>query len=150
MPPYPKPDGQVRHRNRPLANTVKLPAAGRDGPPPPFPLGELDEYWAGVWADLWATPAAAAWERNSWTRSVARYLLAQKAAERSLATARPSALILGEVRQMEDRLGLTPLSMLRLRWEIDADDEVEAKRSQRGPSSRRRIKAVDPGAVARA
>jgi hypothetical protein len=33
-------------------------------------------------------------------------------------SARPS--LLNETRQMEDRLGLTPMAMLRLRWEVDS------------------------------
>jgi hypothetical protein len=28
-------------------------------------------------------------------------------------------VLFGEVRQLEDRLGLSPLAMLRLRWEVD-------------------------------
>lgn len=31
--------------------------------------------------------------------------------------------LLGEVRQLEDRLGLTPMAMMRLQWEI-ADDRA--------------------------
>lgn len=56
-----------------------------------------------------------------------------------------------EVRQLEDRLGLSPMSMLRLRWEIAAD-ELAAAREERTevttPAPRRRLRAVDPGAVA--
>lgn len=147
MPPLPKPADQRRRRNAPLANTVKLPRAGRQGPPPPFPEGKLSKADAAVWAELWATPAAAAWERNNWTRVVARYLRVSRAAEKALAAGDVSAMLLGEVRQLEDRLGLTPIAMLRLRWEIDTD-EVAEQRTVAKP--RRRLKAVDPVAVARA
>ena len=57
------------------------------------------------------------------------------------------AALLGEVRQLEDRLGLTPMALLRLRWEISADELQEARAAAPKPS-RARLKAVD-GAVAR-
>lgn len=148
MPPLPKPADQRRRRNAPLANTVKLPRAGRQGPPPPFPEGKLSKADQAVWAELWATPAAAAWERNNWTRVVARYLRVMRAADKALAAGDVSAMLLGEVRQLEDRLGLTPIAMLRLRWEIDTDEVGEARAA--APKPRRRLKAVDPVAVARA
>ncbi|MEK9644214.1 MAG: hypothetical protein VW547_01580 [Alphaproteobacteria bacterium] len=52
----------------------------------------------------------------------------------------------GECRQMEDRLGLSPMAMLRLRWKID-DDEVADARSVRS-EPRARLKVVAPDAVA--
>lgn len=152
MPPLPKPADQRRRRNAPLANTLKLPKAGRQGPPPKYPDGKLSAADAKVWAELWATPAAAAWELNNYRRVVARYLRMMRASDEALAAGEPSATLLGEVRQLEDRLGLTPMSMLRLRWEIDDSDEVAEARSERPAtrSTRQRLKAVDPGAVARA
>jgi hypothetical protein len=39
---------------------------------------------------------------------------------------RATAALLGEVRQLEDRLGLSPLAMLRLRWEIMPAEPVNA------------------------
>jgi hypothetical protein len=61
-----------------------------------------------------------AWERLRLERVVARYASVLTIAESEDA----SAAILGEVRQLEDRLGLSPMAMLRLRWEI-ADAPVE-------------------------
>lgn len=150
MPPLPKPADQRRRRNAPMANTLKLPRAGRQGKPPAFP-GELSEHDAVVWADLWRTPMAVAWELDNNVRTVARYLRVMRAAEESLASGDPSAALLSEVRQLEDRLGLTPMARLRLRWEIDGTDDVAAARAaKKPPASRRRLKAVDPSAVARA
>ena len=148
MPPLPKPADQRRRRNAPLANTLKLPRAGRKGKPPAFP-GELNDYDAQVWADLWHTPMAVAWELDNNIRTVARYLLLMRAAEQALAAGEVAASALGEVRQLEDRLGLTPMARLRLRWEIDDSDDVAAKRATPRSSARSRLKAVDP-VVARA
>ena len=151
MPPLPKPPGERRRRNAPMANTLNLPKAGRKGKPPAFPDGELNDYDAKVWADLWRTPMAVAWELNNYHRTVARYLRVMRAAETGLAVGDVNATLLGEVRQLEDRLGLTPMALLRLRWEIDDSDEVGAKRatSRKATSTRSRLKAVDPSAVAR-
>lgn len=54
------------------------------------------------------------------TRTVARYV---RAMVRSEAADAPASLM-AEARQLEDRLGLTPMAMLRLRWEISDDGAV--------------------------
>lgn len=137
--PAPKPADQVRRRNAPAANTVKLPPEGRAGDAPTWPLaGDAPE----TWVELWATPQAAAWERLGWTRVVARYVHILELCEQPESM---TAALLSEARQMEDRLGLTPMSMLRLRWEIAAD-EVAEKRVEKTASktkARRRLKVAD-------
>ena len=146
--PPPKPAGQRRRRNA-APSTVRLPASGREGRPPRWPLaGSLPVEARALWRSLWATPQAAAWERLGWTRVVARYALVLLAAEAPGA----AAAMLGEARQLEDRLGLSPMSMLRLRWEVTAD-EVGAVRADRvdrvepAAAQRRRLRAVDSGAA---
>jgi hypothetical protein len=69
---------------------------------------------------LWATPHAVAWEELGWARTVARYCRLVLEAEKKDA----KVTLLGEVRQMEDRLGLSPMAMLRLRWRIDTEGSV--------------------------
>ena len=133
--PAPKPADQRRRRNSPLANTVRLPAAGRDGVAPAWPLVADEPLF---WDDLWATPQAVMWERAGWVRMVARYALLVEATERP----KCSALIFGEVRQMEDRLGLSPMSMLRLRWEVEEADEPEAEAVVAPAGPKRRLKVV--------
>jgi hypothetical protein len=70
---------------------------------------------------------------------VARYVRVLAESESSL-----SVGLLGEVRQLEDRLGLTPMAMLRMRWEI-APDEVAEKRAESStvPAVRKRLKVAD-------
>lgn len=133
--PAPKPD--ARRRNAPLANTTKLPSEGRSGDTPPWPLASPEP---SIWADLWGTPQAVAWERLGWSRVVARYAAVLQVSEEGM-----SVGLLGEVRQLEDRLGLSPMAMLRLRWEISSD-EVAEKRTEKAPaatSARRRLKVAD-------
>jgi hypothetical protein len=85
-----------------------------------------------VWAGLWATPQAAAWETMGWTRVVARYAVLIEAVEESEGV--PAAALLGEVRQMEDRLGLNPKAMRSLLWEVSSEDAVTEKREEKAPS----------------
>jgi hypothetical protein len=136
--PAPKPQGQTRRRNAPMANTVQLPSGGRQGDAPEWPLaGEAPQ----TWDQLWATPQAVAWERLGWTRVVARYVHILVLCENP---AEMTAALLGEARQLEDRLGLTPMAMLRLRWEIAADEVAEQRAIRPGSSSaRRKLKVAD-------
>lgn len=137
--PPPKPAEQRRRRNAAAAGT-RLPAAGRAGPVPDWPLGRSNAGERRVWDEIWSTPQAAAWETLGWIRPVARYVRCLVASEARNA----SSAILGEVRQMEDRLGLTPMAMLRLRWEI-APDEIAELREEKAPRVRL-VEAVDPTA----
>jgi hypothetical protein len=71
---------------------------------------------------LWAKPQAVVWEHLHHERVVGRYARLVLDAEEKGA----SAALLSEVRQMEDRLGLSPMAMLRLRWRI-ADEPARAR-----------------------
>jgi hypothetical protein len=101
--------------------------------------GETQE--AALWTALWATPQATAWERLRWTREVAQYVRWKVLGEQGDLDASK------EARQLADRLGLSPLAMLRLRWEV-VEDEVAEQRAQKPVARSRRLKAVDPDAVA--
>lgn len=109
-------------------------------------LEAAEEQERLLWAELWSTPQAVAWERMRWTRDVAVYVRCTIASE-----------VMGdgeaarEARQWSDRLGLNPMAMLRLRWEI-VGDEVGEVRSARAVGqrstpaagrARRGLKAVD-------
>jgi hypothetical protein len=187
MGPPPKPDDQRRRRNATVALT-RLPAEGRKGPAPKWPLipdvvmsakrdlaaakvealecdradgknveRQLDQarerlaildrqlaeqkaLEASLWRDLWKLPQAMQWQRLGWTRDVAQYVRHKVLAELGdLDSAK-------EARQWSDRLGLTPLAMLRLRWEVVADEVGERREARAAPqAARRRLKVVDPG-----
>lgn len=83
-------------------------------------MGKPTKTLAALWVSLWSTPQAVAWEGLGWTRVVARYAKLLLAAEKPSAT----AALLSEVRQLEDRLGLSPMAMRRLQWEIAPADPV--------------------------
>lgn len=198
MGPPPKPADQRRRRNATVAMT-ELPAEGRTGETPEWPLipdvvmtarrdlaqAKVDELEydaaeaqesgkpvgpierrldiareklmilerqlaeqkrleAELWNSLWGLPQAVQWERLGWLRDVAQYVRHKVMAELGdLDSAK-------EARQWSDRLGLTPLAMLRLRWAVVADEVAErrtTKATPAKPAARRRLKVAD-GAVA--
>jgi hypothetical protein len=189
----PAPKANTRRRNATLPMTL-LPANGREGNPPRWPLLDdvtmttrrdgarrladelelqlLDPELTGrsrtaaqkkydaalteanilekkleaqqgveaeLWGDLWHLPQAVMWERLGWVREVAQYVRWKVQAEMGDLDASK------EARMLADRLGLNPLSMLRLRWEVSGD-EVAAQRSARparkGSDVRSRLRAV--------
>lgn len=120
--PGPLPNPNARRRNaRPTA--IRLPASGRDGEPPDWPLSKATKAEQELWRQLWSSPQAVAWEELGWVRTVARYARFTVKAERP----RASAFLLSEVRQLEDRIGLTPYAMKRLGWEV-VEMVIEASR----------------------
>lgn len=168
----PPPNPNARRRNARPAQ-FQLPASGRKGPAPEWPLPPnmelqvqlevaqevidqlqaLEELSApekrklnaalktvvflprkmelaaaaelDLWAGLWKSPQAVAWERIGCQREVAQYARWKTLAEQGDMDASK------EARQLSDRLGLSPMSMLRLQWVIV--DDVEPVRPA-GPS----------------
>lgn len=97
-----------------------LPAEGRTGPPPPWPMppradGREDRR-AALWRELWSTPQAVSWERHRWTAPQARYVEMVLRVEDDLDGA--SVSYLGELRHVEAALLLTNVSLLRARTTI--------------------------------
>lgn len=138
----PPKDNPIR-RNARVGPTL-LPAGGRRGDPPQWPLPgwpTADEQIA--WHGLWHTPQAAAWENlgDGCVRTVARYCRMMVAAEAPKA----SASLLAQVSNLEDKLGLTPKAMRMLLWQV-APDEVTEKRDEQDDerqSARTRLRAVE-------
>lgn len=116
---------------------LKLPAEGRKGPIPEWPLeGPFLDGEERAWNELWRTPQSVAWEKLAWIRVVGRYCRVLLESERP----RASSLTRAEARQLEDKLGLTPKAMRVLLWEI-VDDELAAQR-QPAATPRRQVRAV--------
>lgn len=119
MGPAPKPDAERARRNGPTFGWVDLPAEGRKGKPPALPKWRMwDARTEAWWAELWATPQATQWQPSGSTLHVLACLVDD------LVTARAeSARVSAEMRQHEDRHGLSPKAMLQLRWRIVAAGE---------------------------
>lgn len=152
-------------RRNAAVGIVRLPAAGRSGEAPPWPLRlheDLDfaTREEAVWEQLWKTPQAVAWERLGWTRAVARYCRMLIAAETPGGhqhcreckdeirdSKKMDASLLAQVTAMEDRLGLTPKAMRLLLWVIDHDEVEEARQGRTAAARRRKFMAVDSSAA---
>lgn len=141
MGPPPKPAEQRARRNATIAMT-RLPAGGREGDTPEWPFGDVRRDELELWEDLWRTPQSVQWEQLRWHREVAMYARMMSMAQTGDINAAK------EARQLSDRLGLSPLALLRLRWEIAPADEVAAKTSTRKPATARysKLRVVQSGA----
>ena len=134
MPGPPPSLDPVRRNAR--SGPLKLPAEGRKGDPPSWPLASQSLGEERAWADLWKLPQAVAWERMACVRTVARYCRIVTLAEHPEADTK----LMAQAVMLEDRLGLTPKSMRMLLWEIASDDVAEKRQTSAG--ARGRIKAV--------
>lgn len=127
--PAPKPNGERRRRNAPRANTVKLPAAGRHGAPPPWPFPTITPRG---WAEIWTRPQAVMWEAMGVEKVVARYVdLQAKVADPGFSES-GSAAFWAQLVALEDRLGLSPMAMMKLQWEIEGTTTYEDPLEDRG------------------
>lgn len=145
----PLPDPNRRRRNVPTIPTTSLPVSGRKGTAPSVPswvnLGRAGSTW---WRWAWATPQAAAWGTGVGQESVVarRASLEDDLAaiqdvhgldfegladaenirnivQRVAALATGRLQLMREMRELDDRLGLTPKGMAALRWTVVADAE---------------------------
>ncbi|MDY1005734.1 hypothetical protein [Curtobacterium sp. CFBP9011] len=126
--PGPAPNPDARRRNKRQVDFV-LPRGGRKGRAPAFPI--KGTRVPATWADLWKLPQAAAWEQLGIARTVARYAMLLQQAEKPGA----AASLHNEVRQLEDRLGLSPMAMLRLRWVISEDEVADRRTTKTAPAA---------------
>lgn len=99
---------QTRRPNRGLI--TELPADGPDNRAPKWPLDKMRKGEHALWRTVWKLPQAALWHQVRCERIVARYVRIVVRAE-DLGGNGSGTTWQGEVRQLEDRLGLSPRSM---------------------------------------
>jgi hypothetical protein len=138
----PAPDPNALRRERDAGEWTILPAEGRQGATPDWPLTEMSVREAELWADLWRKPQALMWERFGQELEVALYV--RRLTEAELMDSRVNLSTL--VRQMGDSLGLTTPGMRANRWRITAEEPAPSvstgRRPVARPSSRSRLKVV--------
>lgn len=164
----PLPNPEKRRRNAPTIPTTALPAGGHTGriPRSPYSLGSAGAAW---WKWAWRTPQAAAWSAGDLFAvarraqleddvsalecdglgpipdgfdDLAEYLDNVKFVVQHLkALAGGKLAVIKEMRELDDRLGLTPKAMASLRWSI-TEDAAKPSRSA-GSSSTARLRVVD-------
>jgi hypothetical protein len=113
MGPPPKPAAERRRRNRPTFGGIEL------DPHPRVPVPALPKWrkWRKAtlefWAELWSKPQAAQWDPSGVTLvRLAELFDAKQCKEVGLVAAS------AEMRQIEDRHGLSDKALMQLRWEI--------------------------------
>lgn len=106
-----------------------LPIEGRKGRSPSWPFeDDPTDAEKRRWRRLWKLPQAVMWEQLAGTELVVgRIVKLALAAEAGDAT----AAMLSELRQLEDRCGLSPLALARLRWTFG--DAAERRRAAAPP-----------------
>jgi hypothetical protein len=146
--PGPLPAAQRQRRNAPTIPTTELPAGGRSGPAPTVPpwtkLARAGRAW---WRWAWSTPQACAWGVAAGQEAMvarraaleddlaaletlqgldlgAALEASDRATELDAVIRRVAAMATGrlaivrEMRELDDRLGLTPRGLAQLRWRI--------------------------------
>lgn len=140
-------DPHALRRDRDGSSWIHLPAAGRQGEPPAWPLSRTTARERVVWAREWTRPQAIEWEHAGLAEEVALYVRCLVRAERPRATAADRTL----VRQLMESLGLTVTGLARNRWTIDERPVERASTSTPGAtpaepeSVRDRLKLVVGG-----
>lgn len=139
----PAPDPNALRRERDAGEWTILPAEGRPGPVPEWPLSEPTDRETLLWEQAWRRPQALMWERYGQGDEVALYCRRYVEAEKPDSPVNLSTL----VRQMADSLGLTTPGLRGNRWQIAQSEEqpgqrkaAPAKRAR--PSARARLTAV--------
>lgn len=143
----PAPDPNALRRERDQGEWTILPAEGRPGEPPKWPLVGQSDREVELWGRLWRKPQALMWERLGQELEVALFVRNLAAVELPGAPINLGTL----VRQQQDSLGLTTPGLRTNRWRITRD-EVAAKRADKQaeaapstPSARDRLKAIAGG-----
>lgn len=158
--PLPKPEQTRRRTNAPVIPTTSLPVSGRPGRAPALPPGAtLGKVGKAYWAWAWKTPQAMAWSPGHEPVVARRASLEDDLAalnnvrglnleehmddpdlaervqgmiKRLAALSSGRLQLVKEMRELDDRLGLTPKSMAQLRWTITADPGDESSEGSGG------------------
>lgn len=148
--PPPDPNALRRNRKSDAAGWSTLPAEGRNGPTPTWPLVDVQPREWDLWRELWTRPQAVMWERLGLGYEVALFVRTLSEAERPDSRTEPMKL----VRQYMESLGLTSPGMLRLRWKVGPTESGQAEeesaeepkaKAPRRKSARDRLKVVTSG-----
>lgn len=143
----PPPDpNSLRSDRSGVAGWTTLPADGREGDTPEFPLTNATPRELEVWEREWRRPQAIEWERNGQQDEVAFYVRSFVEAEAHHAPVASRTL----VKQLQEALGISLPGLARNRWRIGplltAASKSTGQRARRsGGRSRDRFEVIDGG-----
>ncbi|MFL5844261.1 MAG: hypothetical protein ACJ762_06165 [Solirubrobacteraceae bacterium] len=119
-----------------------MPASGRKGRAPAWPLSKASARERAIWNREWKRPQAIEWERNGQELEVALYVRSLVDAEQQGAQVTMRTL----VRQQQEALGISLPGLQRNRWRIEPEEAKPAGgRATRAPSAKGRLKVVAGG-----
>ncbi len=141
----PAPDPDALRRDRDGGSWVTLPAEGRQGVVPEWPLSRSTKREREMWELEWRRPQAVMWERNGQELEVALYVRSFIEASERGATTNLRTTVL----RQQEALGLSLPGLARNRWRIASDSPAVAEESPRlaARSARERFKVVTGGAA---
>jgi len=142
----PRDPGAIRRGRTGDSGMTPLPASGREGEAPPWPLARPNKFERETWEREWRRPQAVMWERLGWEVQVALYVRTMRQATSSNASAGTMTNLL---RQMVN-LGLTEDGMARNRWRLVEEPAAAAPRRAATSTAKDRLKMITGGADARA
>lgn len=140
--PAPKPASQRRRVNKTTGRrTLPAKAPRRRAPA----LGTRRPAWLMAtrawWATIWASPMSTTWIAAD-VPALKRLAVLVELVGRG----QVSATLLAEIRQLEDRFGLSPLARRKLEWEIEqgreAETEAAAQKAEEASEEGRWLRAV--------
>lgn len=140
MAPLPKPPGQRVRRNAGQSQWSKLPGGGRRDALPDLGLPAATPATEAWWAEVWASPMAAMF-LDADVPGLRRLALLLEAV--NLGDLRTE--ILSEIRQLEDRYGLSPKARRALQWEVGAAEEAPPAAAPVARDRSRFLRAVEGG-----
>lgn len=117
-----------------------LPAEGRTGSTPGWPLIEPSDRELAIWTEEWRRPQAILWEHNAQEIEVAMYVRSLVDAENPGAGASLRNLVRGQ----QEALGLTLPGMTRYRWRIAAADQPPPAPTRKGARDRAKEGPLQP------
>lgn len=138
----------VRRRGGVSSGFVHLPAGGREGDTPIWPLpGKPAKFKVDTWEQLWHRPEAVMWERLGMEIQVALYIEALVASMKPGAPAARMATVMS----LQDQLGLSVAGRAKNRWLTDDAPQAPSV-PKRAPTStaKDRLALLQGGADARA
>lgn len=138
--PGPPPNPQARRRNDRDAWRTLAPVCTR--PVPRWPIATKPRGHAALWRHLWSLPIAEIWHEQNAVRLVARYATLVLTLENVFSpdddTSLPATVLAGlpaEIRQIEDRLLISPSTRIRARVVIAVETPADESADESGTSS---------------